>query len=85
MAVTLLLLLLITSVLISIFLFATLKKEIWSLERRLNMAATKVELSDIRSRLHSVSVPKELQGPVELYYRGQKATVQATFLPKVYK
>lgn len=85
MVVALLLLLLFASVLISIFLFYTLKQELISVERKMKLLATKVELSEVRSSMHSARVPRELQGSVDLYYRGHKATVDATFIPKVYR
>ena len=85
MEVLILLLLLFASVLISLYLFYSLKHDLMLVERRSKLLATKVELSELRSKLHSVAAPKELRGPVELYYKGQKATVQATFLPKVYR
>jgi hypothetical protein len=57
------------------------------LRRKVVMSATKAELANVSSRVRKVSStpPKVMSGSIELFYNGQKALVDATFRPKVYR
>lgn len=85
MAIPILFLLLAFTAGLSIYLFVTLKLELVKQQRRFALLATKLELSEVRREAQNCAVPKEMRGPVELYYQGRRARLQATFLPVVYK
>ena len=85
MGLALLSILLVFTIILNLYLFTTLKLEIISIRKRVNLLATKSELSRVADKLRKEKVPKSLTGPVELHYNGQTALVKATFTPQVYR
>lgn len=87
MALMLLSLLMVTTIVLNLYLFLTLQESITKVRRTLHLAATKAELSEVKlkaSRGRNV-LPKMMAGSIELVYNGQKALVDATFHPRVYR
>ena len=87
MALMLLSVLMVLTIALNLYLFLTLHESLSKVRRTLHLTATKAELADVKLRVNRGhrAPPKMMAGSIELVYNGQKALVDATFHPRVYR